>query len=51
MFPGYTNPEKLGRVLESVYSGNTIGESITVLFTSCLTGLDVCFANKNKNCQ
>ncbi len=33
-------------------AGKTKGGSITVLLTSCLTGLDfrlVCFANKNKN--
>jgi hypothetical protein len=33
--------------------GNTKGGIITVLLTSCLTGLVglVCFANKNKNCK
>jgi len=30
--------------------GNTKGGCITVLLTSCLTGLDY-FENKNKNCQ
>ncbi len=36
----------------SLSQGILKGGSITVLLTSCLTGLDlVCFANKNKNCQ
>jgi hypothetical protein len=37
--------------LTLLYPGNTKGGSIIVLFTSCFTGLDYCFANKNKNCQ
>ncbi len=41
-------PWKVGQWVEP---GNTKGGSITVPLTSCLTGLDKCFANKNKNCQ
>jgi len=40
-------------VTSIVYPGNTRGGSITVPFTSCLTGPIglACFANKNKICQ